>query len=158
MISSSWDPLETELSSELAAATMKREIKNILKSYTGWYDPFSELLQNALDAVEHRSQKEKDYDPEIWVDIDLKDNKISVTDNGIGFSEDQFKSFLAPSVSFKTQTDRGNKGVGATYLGYGFNYLQVGTKTEHFSFIGTLKDAREWVEDVSGTKIRPKIQ
>ena len=154
-----WDPLESSfLTQEVYGATIKRQIKNILKSYTGWYDPFSELIQNALDAVDHRKQKETDYSPIIWIKINLRENTISVTDNGIGFSEDQFKSFLAPNVSFKKQGDRGNKGVGATYLGYGFNFLQVGTKTPDFTFVGTIKEAREWVEDESGTKTRPKIQ
>ena len=154
-----WDPLDTnKLTSELLSATVKREIRNILKSYTGWHDPFSELIQNALDAVDHRKQKDKNYKPAIWIRIDLKENVISITDNGIGFTEDQFRNFLAPNVSFKKQNDRGNKGVGATYLAYGFNFFQVGSKTSDFSFVGTLKDGREWVEDPTGTKARPKIQ
>ena len=152
-----WDPLKEVLATELLSATLKRQIKNILKSYTGWFDPFSELIQNALDAVDNR-KKEKEFIPTIYIDINLRENIICITDNGIGFSEDQFKSFLAPNVSFKQQRDRGNKGVGATYLGYGFNFLQIGTKTPEFSFVGTIKDGREWVEDNSGTKIRPKIQ
>jgi hypothetical protein len=158
MTMTNWDPLEENLSSELYSATIKRQIKNILKSYTGWYDPFCELIQNSLDAVEHRKRKDKEFSPIVWIQINLKENIISITDNGIGFSEDQFKSFLAPNVSFKKQGDRGNKGVGATYLGYGFNYLQIGTKTADFSFVGTLKDGREWVEDEGGIKTRPKIQ
>ena len=153
-----WDPLDTNLSSELVTATIKRQIKNILKSYTGWFDPLSELIQNALDAVDIRKRKDSEYTPSIWIKIDLKENKICVTDNGIGFSEDEFRSFLAPNISFKKQGDRGNKGVGATYLGYGFNFLQIGTKTPDFSFVGTMKGGREWVEDDSGTKIRPKIK
>jgi len=153
-----WDPLEEKLSPDLVSSTLKREIKNILKSYTGWFDLFSELIQNALDAVDNRKQKDTKYTPAIWIKIDLKENTISVTDSGIGFSEDQFRSFLAPNVSFKKQEDRGNKGVGATYLGYGFNFLQIGTKTPDFSFVGTIKEGREWVEDESGTKTRPKIQ
>jgi hypothetical protein len=155
-----WDPLAMDLSSELVSATIKRQIKNILKSYTGWFDPLSELIQNALDAVDNRKQLDQGYTPIIWIEIDLKKNKntLCVTDNGIGFSEDQFKSFLAPNVSFKKQDDRGNKGVGATYIGYGFNFLQVGTKTPDFSFVGTMKGGREWVEDDSGIKTRPKIQ
>ena len=153
-----WDPLEEKLSPDLVSSTLKREIKNILKSYTGWFDLFSELIQNALDAVDNRKQKDTKYTPTIWIKIDLKENTISVTDSGIGFSEDQFRSFLAPNVSFRKQEDRGNKGVGATYLGYGFNFLQIGTKTPDFSFVGTIKEGREWVEDESGTKTRPKIQ
>jgi hypothetical protein len=152
-----WDPLKEVLATELFSATLKRQIKNILKSYTGWFDPFSELIQNALDAVDNR-KKEKEFIPTIYIDINLRENIVCITDNGIGFSEDQFKSFLVPNVSFKQQRDRGNKGVGATYLGYGFNFLQIGTKTPEFSFVGTIKNGREWVEDNSGTKIRPKIQ
>lgn len=152
-----WDPLESDLSTEIVSATIKRQIKNILKSYTGWYDPFSELIQNALDAVEARRRKQDLYEPTIWIRIDLKQNQLSVTDNGIGFAEDQFKSFLAPNVSFKKNNSRGNKGVGATYLAYGFNFVQIGTKTPEFEFIGSMKNGREWVEDESGTEIRPKI-
>jgi hypothetical protein len=153
-----WDPLESDLTTEIVSATIKRQIKNILKSYTGWYDPFSELLQNALDAVEARRLRTTGaYEPKIWIRIDLKANRLSVTDNGIGFAEDQFKSFLAPNVSFKKDNTRGNKGVGATYLAYGFNFVQIGTRTPEFEFIGSMKNGREWVEDESGTEIRPKI-
>jgi len=82
---------------------------------------------------------------------------LSITDNGIGFTEDQFRSFLAPNVSFKRQENRGNKGVGASYLAYGFNFLQIGTKNPNYEFIGSLKDGREWVEDETGTVSRPKV-
>jgi len=153
-----WDPLATSLTSEVVQTTIKRQIKNILKSYTGWFDPIAELLQNALDAVDARKiKKEKDFKPKIWIKIDLKEDIICVTDNGIGFSADEFKNFLAPNVSFKKEDNRGNKGVGATYLAYGFNFLQIGTKSKDFQFFGTITGGREWVEDESGTKIRPKI-
>ena len=153
-----WDPIKEGLSPELVSATIKRQIRNILKSYTGWFDPLCELMQNALDAVDNRKRRDTKYRPAIWIKIDLKENTISVTDNGVGFLEDEFKSFLAPNVSFKRQDDRGNKGVGATYLAYGFNFLQIGTKTPEFSFVGTIRGGREWVEDDSGTKTRPKIR
>lgn len=158
MSAANWDPLAEQLSAEIVSATIKRQIKNILKSYTGWYDIFSELIQNALDAVDARKHHEEVYNPEIWIEIDLKNNQICVTDNGIGFTEDQFKGFLAPGVSFKMQENRGNKGVGATYLGYGFNYIQIGTKTPSFKFVGSLENGREWVEDITSTKTRPKVQ
>ena len=154
----SWDPIEVGASSTFYDATIKRQIRNILKSYTGWFDPLCELVQNAIDAVENRKRIEDSYTPTIWVQIDLKGNTISITDNGIGFSEEQFRSFLAPNVSFKTPSDRGNKGVGATYLGYGFNFLQAGTRTQNYSFIGTLEGGREWVEDDSEVEPRPNIQ
>jgi Histidine kinase-, DNA gyrase B-, and HSP90-like ATPase len=154
----SFDPIESGNLPEMVNSTVKRQLKNIMKSYTGWFDPLCELIQNAIDAVEKRNQKAKDYTPTIWVKIDLKENMISVTDNGVGFTKEQFKTFLAPNVSFKTNKDRGNKGVGATYLAYGFNYLQIGTKSDDFSFLGNIKNGREWVDDETGTIIRPKVQ
>ncbi|QWR78516.1 ATP-binding protein [Candidatus Magnetomonas plexicatena] len=159
-MSQKWDPLEEKPSDEIVTATIKRQIKNILKSYTGWYDPFSELIQNALDAVDHRRQLEASgkYEPHIWIKIDIKNKTLSVTDNGIGFSEEQFRNFLAPNVSYKKPNNRGNKGVGATYLGYGFNFLQIGTKLADYYFVGNMTNGREWVEDDSGTEVRPNIK
>ena len=49
-----WDPLESASDPGMIVAAQRREIRNILKSYTGYYDLFSELIQNALDAVERR--------------------------------------------------------------------------------------------------------
>ena len=48
----SWDPLTSgqDVDAEILFAAKKREIKNILKSYVGMYDSFSELIQNAMDA------------------------------------------------------------------------------------------------------------
>jgi hypothetical protein len=50
-----FDPLsETQtsggLEKRIAEEAVRREVTNILKSYTGYYDLFSELLQNALDG------------------------------------------------------------------------------------------------------------
>ena len=60
--------------------------------------------------------------------------------------------------TFKSQENRGNKGVGATYLAYGFNFLQVGTKSPGYKFIGTLANGREWVETEDSTESRPKVK
>src|SRR5258708_1940738 len=152
-----WDPLEAQLSAEVMSATIKREIQNILKSYTGWYDPLSELVQNSLDSLEARAILGDKFEPRVWLTIDLKSNTISVTDNGTCLTQAQLQTFLAPNVSYKQPTERGNKGVGATYLGYGFNFLQIGTKTKEFNFVGTLKDGRKWVEDKAGVVGRPIV-
>ncbi|HZY61277.1 MAG TPA: hypothetical protein VFE38_02060 [Edaphobacter sp.] len=46
---SAWDPLQSGSDDpEFVLAAQKREIRNILKSYTGYYDLFSELIQNAF--------------------------------------------------------------------------------------------------------------
>ena len=156
-----WDPLESiDEQADLLTIAKKKEIYNILKSYVGFYDPFCELLQNAMDAVDARKRelKEPGYEKKIWIRIDLKSNIFSVTDNGIGFKEAEFKTFLCPSVSFKDSSlNRGNKGVGATYLAYGFNFLQLGTKSPDFSMVAEIKDGRRWVDDNKGIITRPYV-
>lgn len=162
MNESTWDPLEVHQTDQgLLVAAKRRQIKNILKSYVGEYDPFSELIQNAMDAVDLRASKllEEHYEKKISITIDLQTNLFSVTDNGIGFGEDEFRAFLAPNISFKDETKtRGHKGVGSTYIAFGFNYLQLGTRTPDFEYIAEITDGRKWVEDADGIVTKPTVK
>ena len=162
MIEQSWDPLQEKLEDEgLLAAAKKRQIKNILKSYVSSYDPFSELIQNSMDAVDIRLTrlKETGYQKKIFITINLVHNSFSITDNGIGFNEEEFKSFLAPNISFKDgNKTRGHKGVGSTYIAFGFDYLQLGTKSENVEFIAELVNGRKWVEDNEGIVTKPSVK
>jgi hypothetical protein len=160
-----FDPLEFKNTkvNDAALGALKREIENILSSYVGWYDPFCELIQNALDAVEARVGLEKaagteaSYTPKVDIRIDLDDNALTITDNGIGLDKDKFEQFLAPNFSFKTGNTRGHKGVGATYVAYGFNYLRVSTRTPGFEASGRIVSARNWLKsNVTGGN--PKVE
>jgi hypothetical protein len=165
MTFSPFDPLEFKSTNvnDAALGAMKREITNILSSYVGWYDPFCELIQNALDSVDARRQLEKSagdlgaYEPLVRVTVDLDANALTVTDNGIGLDQDRFQQFLAPNFSFKTGDTRGHKGVGATYVAYGFNYMRVSTKAPGFDASGRIVGARTWVtSDATGGN--PKVE
>ncbi len=143
------DPLLAKNASAdaVALSAIKREIVNILDSYVGWFDPFSELIQNALDAVDANRSASKNRKGLIRVIIDLSENCLTVTDNGTGLTKDQFEKFLAPSFSFKSGKTRGYKGVGATYLAYGFNEIQIATKSAGFSAHGYMVGGRNWLSD-----------
>lgn len=148
MYLTNFDPLQAKYSGteEVVFISLKREIQNILSSYVGWFDPFCELIQNALDSIEERMRfKEKGYVPSVTILIDLKNNRIAVTDNGVGFEEQQYVKFLAPNFSFKNGHTRGHKGVGSTYLAYGFNYIQISTKSPEFVARGKMLNARKWL-------------
>ena len=157
-----WDPLDDRASTdEIVNAAKKREVRNIIKSYTGLYDSFSELIQNALDAIDKRLESgEEGYKPRVFVEINLKENTIKVIDNGRGFSAAQFAYFLKPNCSFKPHDgkSRGNKGVGATFLGYAFNHLEVGTKSPGFTIYGAIEDGRRWLEDKENQVPRPHFK
>lgn len=158
-----FDPLEAILKApdEAISAAKKREIKNILKSYVGLHDSFCELIQNAMDSVEKReaTRSAQNYKKKIFVNVNLNENSFTVIDNGTGFSQNEFKSFIAPNISFKSSKgSRGNKGVGATYIAYGFNRIQIATKNNDYCFRGEIKGGREWVEDFEGIKDRPIVK
>lgn len=161
-----FDPLEFKNTrvNDAALGALKREIENILSSYVGWYDPFCELIQNALDAVEARSAIERaagtdaSYVPHLSIRIDLDANALTVADNGIGLDKDKFEQFLAPNFSFKSGSKtRGHKGVGATYVAYGFNYMRISTKAPGFIASGRIVGARDWLRsNTSGGN--PKVE
>jgi nitrogen fixation/metabolism regulation signal transduction histidine kinase len=108
-----FDPLAAKqaLNTEVAINAMKREIQNILDSDVGWFDPFYELAQNALDSLEERiADATKSYRPEIRVLVNIQDNMLTVSDNGTGLTRDKYQQFLAPSFSFKSGNTRGHRG------------------------------------------------
>ena len=156
-----FDPLTAKqgLNTVMAINAMKREIQNILDSYVGWFDPFCELIQNSLDSLEERlADNSSDYEPQLRIHIDLGANRLTVSDNGTGLTKEKFEQFLAPCFSFKSGNTRGHKGVGATYLAYGFNYIQIATKTDDFQAVGKMVDARKWLSDenpATNPKVRP---
>jgi hypothetical protein len=160
-----FDPLEDahsaapEMEAVMADAT-KRVVVNILKSYTGHFDVFSELIQNALDAVEKRYRNEgSGFRPRVYITLDMKNSRLSVTDNGVGMTLPEFKFCFRPNVSFKKdQNLRGQKGVGATFIAYGFSHVTLQTKVDDFQIAATLAQGRAWAEDATGQVLRPRLE
>lgn len=145
----SFDPLSAKQSANtgVAANALKREIENILSSYVGWYDPFCELIQNALDSLEEKQSTDASFKPQISIIVNIEKNQLTVSDNGVGLDKKKFEQFLAPCFSFKSGNTRGHKGVGATYLAYGFNGIHISTKSASYKTAGQMLNARKWLTD-----------
>ena len=159
------DPLmNTTLSDEIEdndifEAAVKDSVSSILRCYTGFFDIFSETIQNALDATEKKLKVDLNYTPKIWVEIDIENNKLRVVDNGCGMNLREYKFCFRPSISFKKgQNLRGNKGVGATFLAYGYNFIKLQTKINTQKYSSILRQGREWVEDDKNIIPRPKFE
>ncbi|WP_263378704.1 ATP-binding protein [Granulicella paludicola] len=138
----------------------KRVVHNILRSYTGFYDLFSEAIQNSLDAVEIASRERGErYSPKIWITIDIPGSSFRIVDNGVGMDLDQFKYCFRPNVSFKKQANvRGEKGVGATFLAYGFSFISLQSKKNGSELAAILRQGRQWAEDERGVIPRPTFE
>jgi len=141
-------------------SSIKSTVNNILKSYTGYFDIFSEMIQNSMDSTQKKFiAKGNSYIPRLWIYIDLKQKSIRLVDNGIGMNLEEFLLCFRPNVSFKRGDNlRGNKGVGATFLAYGFNYISLQTKNNGCFFSSILRQGRQWVDDTSDRIPRPLLE
>ena len=141
-----FEPLSTETISagnEYLAELKRNQVLQIIESYHHDFDHFYESIQNAVDAcqrafVEYEKQnRSAEYTPLVDVEINLKTNRLTVIDNGLGMSKDVVrKFFFTPYATLKnidsaaTQAlQRGEKGVGATFLSYGSEYVHLSTIT-----------------------------
>lgn len=138
----------------------KRVVQNILKSYTSYFDVFSEMFQNALDAIDLKaSSNPVGWTPCIWIEVNIQDRIIRVTDNGIGMSLEQFLYCFRPNVSFKNRRQsRGHKGVGATFLAYGYSLVTLKTKKGNESYAARMRNGRQWADDSAGHYERPRLE
>lgn len=138
----------------------RRIVRNVLNSYAGFFDVFSEMIQNGLDALQMKQRAVgSGYVPRLSITIDIRNRRIQVVDNGIGMDETQFKFCLRPNVSFKKGAAvRGHKGVGATYLAYAFSLVKLQSKKNGVSTSAVLRGGRNWAEDESGSVPRPKFE
>ena len=127
----------------------RREINHIFEVVTRvTMTFFRKCYQNALDAIQERFQLVAVMNQELWITIDIPNGKVRVVDNGVGMDEDEFKFCLRPNRSFKNQTDfRGHKGVGATFLAYGFSFAKLQSKQPNSTFAAILRQGRAWAED-----------
>jgi hypothetical protein len=141
---------ETQDYSRIIQESQKRDILNILRSYTGTLDVFSEAIQNAIDAIDAKQREKQNFAARVWITIDLQNGILRFVDNGIGMSEDEVRYFLRPSVSFKSgQGYRGRKGVGATFLAYGYTSFTVQTKKDELEVAAVISGGRQWAESTT---------
>ncbi|WP_197411881.1 ATP-binding protein [Sphingopyxis sp. H050] len=159
-----YDPLATNYAESENEALLdqanRRIVQNILKSYTGYFDLFCETIQNSLDALQAKAKvADETYSPKIWITIDAARSRVRVVDNGVGMTMPEYRFFLRPNVSFKNPKEyRGQKGVGATFLAYGFSLLRAHTRKSGEEVSAILRNGRQWAQDSAGSIPRPTFE
>ena len=158
------DPLDKRQASD---AEGQLTVHNILASYHGNYDLYAEAVQNAVDAVHLRwlEADEGSYRPRITVIVDLRDNTFTVIDNGVGIPPEDCLNVFAPNFSLKSRLIaqggkrlRGHKGVGATFLAYGFERTELASKDANANlFTGRLNGGRRWAGGGDDRAARPRL-
>lgn len=178
-----FDPL-TYQEGERAEASTKRRLEHIIEDYNDSIDILAEPVQNAMDAIvraeksglygddedvsssdEDEDESDNDASAEVTIEIDTDEGVIAVRDNGRGFPLEELQEFIAPEATNKRDlydsgTVRGHKGVGLTFLAYGFNHFEVESKTPgEDPYRVVLEGGRQWVESESvDSDDRPKAE
>ena len=66
---------------------------------------------------------------------------------------------MRPNVSFKSYREaRGHKGVGASFLAYGFSAIKAQSFRGNTKIAALLRQGRQWAEDTSETISRPTFE
>jgi len=108
-------------------AMAKRKLKNLLTSYADEADVFTEIIQNAMDAITQAIDKglykDGEERPKLIVVLGRREGEtghhyLYVGDNGIGMSPKTANNISVPDFSFEKVRGQtiGYKGVGASYF------------------------------------------
>lgn len=118
---------------------LREEVKNILRDYRNFWDIYAETLQNSIDSINRRyrllndssyylynkfkeenpSFEEHNYVGKISIEIDIKNSKIIIRDNGTGIKHENIDEILLPKCSGKKMSqDYGFKGYGLTFVAF----------------------------------------
>ena len=128
--------------------SLRKEINNIINSYSNSWDILSELTQNSVDAIKrynlHFLNNSREH--EIEIKISVPGRKISIRDTGIGIQASKVQEIVAPNGTDKEDENDsiGEKGVGLTYTIFSCNDFSIKTQNIESYFEGSISNASIW--------------
>jgi hypothetical protein len=146
-----FNPLDA-VRNDAASQAVKQRVRNVIRSYHSATDVLAEPVQNAVDEVTNNPNRPEGT---VTVRLNVDLNELEVIDDGRGISVLDVKRFLAPDVTDKPESwregrVRGHKGVGLTFLAYGFNFFELESRqADGTHYRVRLEDGRRWIEDTS---------
>jgi hypothetical protein len=125
---------------EFVERRIKKRIQEVVRSYRNSWDPYSELVQNSVDAINRRFrilndpdfhlyeqyreemgdlESDPSYRGRLHLDINAQDKTITICDNGVGMMKQDIENFLLPEGTDKqVGQEYGFKGYGLTYAAF----------------------------------------
>ena len=95
----------------------RREVVDLFRDYRHPWDILTELVQNAIDAINENPNIDEGR---LVVRVDGEDKKLVVEDNGVGIPPENIKKVLVPNFSFNKSSKKtyGYKGVGLSFVSH----------------------------------------
>ena len=137
---------------EITTKVIKKQIIELKNSYHSPFDVTTELIQNAVDAVRLRSEKDNsEYQPKIDIEISQRDKFLKISDNGDGMLPNELDSAVKMYYSGKEDNANtvGEKGVGLSFALFSTNEMSI--KSIHNGIESSVKimNANKWLKDLS---------
>ena len=127
MIKNSSVNIENELQKKMsytAHENVINQVKRIIVSYRSPWDLYTELIQNAVDAIIAKFGYEEIEKGKIQLSFETEKRKIIIEDNGIGIKANDIVSILVLGESLKKAGNNGKYG----FMGYGLTFVAFQTK------------------------------
>ncbi|BCW35105.1 hypothetical protein StoSoilA2_11610 [Arthrobacter sp. StoSoilA2] len=131
---------------------IRKHLLNLTTSYSDESDVFTELIQNAIDAINLRSASQATDRGELTLLIGRRkghDHYIYVQDNGVGMAPDLVDKVFIPGFSAGKSQGRsiGYKGVGMSYVVAVSNNMSIRSIQNKIASERTIKYTHDWVVD-----------
>ncbi|QHA36930.1 hypothetical protein D5E69_14650 [Rossellomorea marisflavi] len=110
--------------SSLAIEQIRENVRRTIMSYRSSWDLYTELLQNAVDAIIDKFGYADINNGEIKLSFHTEEREIFIEDNGIGIKPSDISSILVMGESLKRKEGRGKYG----FMGYGFTFVSFQTE------------------------------
>lgn len=122
----------------------KREILDLFRDYRHPWDILTELIQNAVDAINKNDSIEEGI---IGLTISPTDRSIEINDNGVGVAAENIETILVPNVSIgKTSaTTYGYKGVGLSFVSHLTRSFQIESIQAEKRAVYILENSIDWI-------------
>lgn len=121
---------------------IRKSIKGIRESYNNEWDILAELLQNSIDAI----RKNENCSNQISISINSQENRITVSDTGIGISKNELPHLLKPFSTNKENDNLmvGEKGVGLSFVIFSCDYFEITTTYKGDTTKAVIQNAYNW--------------
>jgi hypothetical protein len=139
---------------------IRQLLANLISSYADEADIFTELIQNAHDAVTLRRAEEPGYSGTVTIVVGRRtsgDDYLYVQDDGVGMTQDVAEKVFIPGYTANKKRGHtvGYKGVGMSYVVAVSNHLSLKTVKAGQAFVRTVRWCNDWVQ--SAEKPDPAI-
>ncbi|MED4273908.1 ATP-binding protein [Weissella confusa] len=143
--------VEISIPGEPTVENAKKQIRELKRSYHNPYDVMTELIQNAVDAVNRKRRESENsgivFEPRVSITISQKDKTIKIADNGDGMTSEELSNSVQMYNSGKeNETESvGEKGVGLSFAIFSTDDIHIRSVHNGLASVAQITGSNTWL-------------